>query len=435
MAGKTVYVCSNCGYTTSKWYGKCPSCQQWGTFVEKEREKSLKSQGSISYKKPVKIIDSFEKEDILHIDRYFDEFLSKGLVRGGVYLISGAPGVGKSTLLLQISQGLTKNGAKVIYVSAEESINQVSMRAKRLNAGDIYVVSDNDIDSIALMSENEKPDVIVVDSVHTVYSRNLDAMAGGVQQVRYAAERMIEVAKRNNISVIIVAHITKEGSIAGPKMLEHMVDSVLFLDSGDDLRILRLQKNRFGSTEESLIMEMRDGGLVIVDDPTVKFLDEREASDGEVYSIIVEGRYPIVVEVQALCVETPLAIPRRIAVGFDLNRLNMLLAVIEKKLNIPMFKYDVYLNIAGGIKVLSTLVDMAVVAAVVSSIRKKIIPKKVIMTGELDLSGNIRILEKYVKYINKIERMGFNVVSPLSNVDNIYKLINIINSNNFTKHH
>ena len=428
MSKKVVYVCSNCGYTTSKWYGKCPNCQQWGTLVEKREEKSSRSSGLNTYKKPVKVVDAGEKEDILHIDDEFDNFLSKGLTKGGVYLISGIPGIGKSTLLLQISHKLTKNSCKVIYVSSEESVNQVSARARRLNIKDVYIVSGNDIDEIAFMAENEKPDALILDSVHTVYSKDLGALAGGVGQVRYAAERMIEAAKKFNIAVLIVAHVTKEGVIAGPKMLEHMVDAVLFLDGDEDLRILRLKKNRFGSTDESLILEMNDAGLAVVDDPTVRFIDNTEATDGKVYGVVIEGRYPIVVEVQALCVETPLAIPRRVAVGFDLNRLNMLLAVIEKKLNIPMFKYDVYLNIAGGVKVSSTLADVAVVASILSSIKKKVLRKNIVMVGEFDLSGNIRVLEKYAKYINKVERMGFEIVSSLSGVDNVFKLSKKVNS-------
>ncbi len=428
MSKKVVYVCSNCGYTTSKWYGKCPNCQQWGTLVEKREEKSSRSSGLNTYKKPVKVVDAGEKEDILHIDDEFDNFLSNGLTKGGVYLISGIPGIGKSTLLLQISHKLTKNSCKVIYVSSEESVNQVSARARRLNIKDVYIVSGNDIDEIAFMAENEKPDALILDSVHTVYSKDLGALAGGVGQVRYAAERMIEAAKKFNIAVLIVAHVTKEGVIAGPKMLEHMVDAVLFLDGDEDLRILRLKKNRFGPTDESLILEMNDAGLAVVDDPTVRFIDNTEATDGKVYGVVIEGRYPIVVEVQALCVETPLAIPRRVAVGFDLNRLNMLLAVIEKKLNIPMFKCDVYLNIAGGVKVSSTLADVAVVASILSSIKKKVLRKNIVMAGEFDLSGNIRVLEKYAKYINKVERMGFEIVSSLSGVDNVFKLSKKVNS-------
>ncbi len=426
MKNKTVYVCSNCGYKTTKWYGKCPNCQEWGT-LEEIKDKSTRNKTSVDYKKPQKLQDVNIKEERLKINKEFDNFIN-GFIKGGVYLLSGTPGIGKSTLLLQISQDLANNGAKVVYVSAEESVAQVSVRAKRLGVDKIYVISENDIDSILAMAENEKPDVLIIDSIHTVYSRELESSVGGVQQVRYSAERIIDVAKSRNIATIIVAHVTKDGSIAGPKMLEHMVDTVLFIEGEDDYRVLRLQKNRYGPTDESLIFEMKQNGLRVVDDPTVKFVEEKRPSDGMVYGMVVEGRYPIIVEVQALCVETPLAIPRRVSVGFDLNRLNMLLAVVEKKLNLPMYKYDVYLNIAGGIKISSTLVDLAVVGGVVSSVKKRILPQKTVFVGELDLSGNIRILERYKKYVTKIEKSGFNVVSSMSNVDDIFKLVKFINN-------
>ncbi len=427
MADKMLYVCSNCGYTTTKWYGKCPNCKEWGTLEEQQEIKKNKTVKR-DYKKPKRIVDVDEQEEVLRVDNDFDQFLSKGFVKGGVYLISGTPGVGKSTLLLQIAQKVTKYGFNVVYVSAEESLNQVSMRAKRLGVNDIFVVSDNDIDSIMEMACSVKPDMLIIDSIHTVHSNELDALSGGVQQVRYSAERIIEIAKVYNIATIIVAHVTKEGNIAGPKMLEHMVDSVLFLDGEEDNRVLKIQKNRFGSSEESLIMEMRKDGLKVIKDPTLKFVNDKEPSDGKVYGMVVEGRYPLIVEAQALCIETPLAIPRRVAVGFELNRLHMLLAVIEKKLNIPMFKYDVYLNMAGGVKVTSTLVDAALVSCIVSSIKKIVIPKNTVVVGELDLSGNIRMLKKYEKHISKVEALGFRVISSKSGVDSIPKLARIIKS-------
>ncbi len=422
MVSRTVYVCSNCGYKTTQWYGKCPNCQEWGTLKEIDGYTTDRSTKSRSYKKPKKITYVDENEEIIGIDKHFNSFLSNGLVRGGVYLLSGSPGVGKSTLLLQLAQKLSKNASKIVYVSAEESVTQVSMRAKRLSVSDIYIVSDDDVDSITSMAVNEKPDVLIIDSIHTIHSKDINSLTGSIQQVRYSAERIIEVSKKHSIASIIVAHITKDGSIAGPKMLEHMVDSVLFLDGDEDLRILRLKKHRFGSTDESLIMEMGNGGLSVVDEPTVRFLDDKEPSEGVAYGMIVEGQYPIVIEVQALCVDTPLAIPRRISVGYDLNRLNMLLAVIEKKLSIPMFKYDVYLNVAGGIKVSSTLADMAVAGSILSSINKKILPKNIVMVGEFDLSGNIRFLEKYKKHVSKIKNAGFSVISSLSGVRNVIEL-------------
>ncbi len=422
---KTLYECSNCGYTTTKWYGKCPNCQSWGTLIEKTDSRFDNNKPTV-YKKPSVIADIENKEEFLPINNEFDAFLRGGFVKGGVYLLSGTPGVGKSTLLLQICGSIAGNGLKVIYVSAEESEAQVSMRAKRLGVDNIYILSDNNIDSVVLMAENEKPDVFILDSIHTVYSPLSDSAAGGIQQVRYSSEKLIETAKKYNIATVIVAHVTKDGSIAGPKILEHMVDTVLFLDGEDEFRILRLQKNRFGPTDESLIFEMKNSGLDVVKDPTVKFVGKKKVTDGMVYGMVVEGRYPIIVEVQALCVDTPLAIPRRVSVGFDLNRLNMLLAVIEKRLNLPMYRYDVYINIAGGIKISSTLIDASVVSSIVSSVKRRPVKEGVVFAGELDLSGNISILNRYKKQVSKIEQSGFEVVSPLSKIDSIDKLLNYI---------
>ncbi len=425
MAKGSVYVCSNCGYTSSQWYGRCPSCHAWGTLEEKSVSGGVKKStatGGVKLKPfPVKEVDTSEER--LHIDKYFDDFFGGGLVRGGVYLFSGSPGVGKSTLLLQMAQKLASNGYRVIYVSSEESVSQVSSRAKRLSVSDIYVVSHNDIDDIAGMMESEKPECVVLDSIHTVHSKRLDSLVGGVQQVRYAAERVIDVSKRLNIATVIVAHVTKEGSIAGPKMLEHMVDTVAFLDGEGDVRVLKLAKNRYGSTEESIIMEMGQGGLEVVTDPTLRFVHERGETDGAVFGVTIEGQHPIVVEVQALCVQTPLAIPRRVCVGFDLNRFHMILAVIEKKLNLPLFKYDIYLNIAGGIRVSTTMVDMAVAGSVISSLKKRGFGERVVMAGELDLSGSFRLPRKFKRHIERVSSYGFSVFSPLHGYSNLYKLI------------
>ncbi len=425
MGKGVVYVCSNCGYTTSKWYGKCPSCHEWGTFVEKTQKERRKEKSSklSSPVKPVRIEDAPTQEIRFSVDRQFDEFLGGGLVKGGVYLFSGFPGVGKSTILLQIAQKLSKNGVKVIYISSEESVAQVSLRASRLGVKDIYLLSHDDIDAIVEMTEMEKPQCVILDSIHTVHSDELDSLVGGIQQVRYAAERIVEAAKSNDITAIIVAHVTKEGSIAGPRMLEHMVDAVVFMDGDEDIRILKLNKNRYGPTDESLIMEMSNEGLRVVLDPTVRFVQQKQSTDGMVYGMTVEGRYPIAVEVQALCVQTPLAIPRRVCVGFDINRLHMILAVLEKKLNLPMFKYDVYLNMAGGIRVSTTLVDMAVVGSIVSSFRKRAFGERTVMVGELDLSGSFRLPKKYEKHLKKIASCGFNVLSPLSGYGNVKDII------------
>ncbi len=424
MAKGTIYVCSNCGYTTYQWYGKCPSCQQWGTLVEKSAQgKSDAKRTKGSYKKPVKISSIKGEHPRLKTNSAFDGFFGGGLVKGGVYLISGTPGVGKSTLLLQLADMLSKTGSRVVYISAEESLEQISMRAGRLNIESVDVVSETESEAIASLIEFESADCFIVDSIHTIHSNALDSVVGGVQQVRYCAEMLIEKAKLSMKTLIIVAHVTKEGSIAGPKMLEHMVDCVAFLDNREDLRVLKLSKNRFGSTDEALIMEMDSSGLKLVSDPTMRFVSKAGATEGVAQGVIVEGKYPILVEIQALCVETPLAIPRRVSVGFDLNRLHMILAVIEKRLNLPMFKYDVYLNIAGGIKLTSTLADMAVVASILSSLKKRQLPERAVFAGEMDLAGRFRVPRRFIKHIARLKEFGFHLLSAEDGPSTINELI------------
>ncbi|WP_025209608.1 ATPase domain-containing protein [Hippea sp. KM1] len=418
----TVYVCSNCGYTSNKWYGRCPKCGEWGTF----EEKSPQAKGAVCYDKPLKIKEIDHNESFLPFDSEFSALFDGKLSLGGVYLISGTPGVGKSTMLLQLSRDLSKSG-RVLYISAEESKEQVASRGKRIGALDVEVFSSNRLEAILGLLENEKPAVAIVDSIHAVFDENVDYVVGGIQQVRYATERLIDIAKRSNITLFIVAHITKSGAIAGPKTLEHMVDSVLLLEveSKSGLRVLKFLKNRFGSTDEALILKMTDKGLVVVEDPTTKFIDGFGSNDGVCYGVIVEGKHPIIVEVQALCIETPLAIPRRISVGFDINRLNMLIAVIEKRLNLPMYKYDVYLNITGGLRITSTLLDAAVVGAIFSSFKKRSFEERTVLVSEVDLSGKLRLFEGEVDVVNRLKEGGFFVVSALDykNIKQLYDLL------------
>lgn len=425
---KIRYVCSNCGYVTHKWIGKCPSCGEWNTFEEHADDNIKLDKKHIQTRKPVKLHSVEERGEFFHINKQIDNFFGKGLIRGGVYLIAGSPGIGKSTFLLQIAKMLDKNGYKILYITAEESINQLSIRAKRLSAENINAIDENDADAIAAIMKEYNPDLVIVDSIHAIHSRDIESVAGGIQQVRHCSEIITETAKKHDITAIMVAHITKGGSIAGPKTLEHMVDAVLHLEGDDktDLRILKSYKNRFGASGESLIMEMNDKGLNVVDNVALKFLDEKQNSDGVVYSLIKEGSYPMLIEVQSLCVTSALAIPRRASIGFDINRLNMLIAVIEKKLNIPLYKYDIYLNIAGGVKISSTSIDSAVVASIISSLKKVVVPNDVVILGEMDLSGRVR---KYIgskKMFDQIESLGFNIVSLKSNIKNIFDIYNFI---------
>ena len=404
--------------------GKCPNCGEWGTFEEVSNTTTKK--GS-SYKKPVKLASIESSQDELTFNGDFSNIFSKKLIKGGVYLISGTPGIGKSTFLLQLARDISNSNSRVIYVSAEESLSQIAQRAKRLKAENVEAATTNKIDEIISLLENEKPDVAIVDSIHTVFDDNLDYVIGGIQQVKHCSEKLIDTAKRLSIAIFVVAHITKGGVIAGPKTLEHMVDAVLMMegDKNTNLRVLKFTKNRFGSTDEALILEMKESGLKEVKDPTLKFVKIEKPVDGVAYGAVLEGRIPIVLEVEALCVETPLGIPRRVSVGFDLNRLHMLLAVLEKRLNMPLFKYDVYVNVAGGIKASSTLFDAAVCCAIISSFKRKAIKEKSVIISEVDLSGNLRLFEKDTAVIEKLEELGFNVFSALNikNIKSLYEMI------------
>ncbi len=423
---KKIYVCSNCGAEYSKWYGKCPSCGEWGSLEEvKQPKKGGKKQRTVPT--PVKLSSVNVADNVIPIYGEFGSFFENRLSKGGVYLISGTPGIGKSTFLLQIAKDLKQSNPSVVYFSAEESLGQLAQRAKRLKAEDIEAISENRLENIVAYLETEKVDIAIIDSIHTVFSTDVDYAVGGVQQVRYCAEKLVETAKSYDITVFIVAHITKSGMIAGPKTLEHMVDAVLLLegDKNSDLRVLKFTKNRFGSTEEALILEMNKEGLKKVKDPTLKFLERREFTDGICYGATVEGKYPIVLEVQALCVQTPLAMPRRVSVGFDINRLNMILAVLERRLSIPFFKYDVYVNITGGIKVNSTSIDAAVATALLSSIKKSSLNDNTVAFSEIDLTGRLRLFGNDRKVLKQLEDMGFKIISALTvkNVKQLYEFI------------
>jgi len=387
MKEKTYYICSNCGFKTAKWSGKCPNCGQWNTLKQeyqiKEKSNSLK----------IIKLDEIESTEVFSYKtnkKPIDEFLGGGFVSGGIYLIAGSPGIGKSTLLLQLSKYLVENNSKVLYVSAEESVTQLSLKAKRLNSK-IPVLESNDLDDIIFAIKQEY-DLFVIDSIHTIYSSDIDSFVGSINQVRLCAQQLIDVAKEYNKTIIIVSHITKEGLIAGPKALEHLVDAVFYLESDDKYnhRLLRATKNRFASTESVVIFKMTENGLNIIEDVFLTYIEDTKEIEGKAIGAILEGAYLMFIEIQALCVKSPFGMPRRTSVGFDLNRLNMLLAVIEKRLGLPMFEYDVYLNVIGGFKVNNTLVDMAVVASIVSSLKKIIISKSYVFLGEIDLLGNVR---------------------------------------------
>ncbi|MGC9168137.1 MAG: DNA repair protein RadA [Desulfurella sp.] len=387
MKEKTYYVCSNCGFKTTKWSGKCPNCGEWNTLKQEIQNKHKSHSLNI-----VKLDEIDLKETINYKTNYkqIDDFLGGGFVSGGVYLVAGSPGIGKSTLLLQLSKYLLENNHNVLYISAEESANQLSLKANRLNSK-IQVLESNDLDEIVFALKQDY-NIFIIDSIHTIYSSEVDSYVGSINQVRLCAQKLIETAKENNKTLIIVSHITKEGIIAGPKALEHLVDAVFYLESDEKFnhRLLRATKNRFASTEHVVIFQMTQNGLKIIEDEFLTYIEDATESEGKAIGAILEGSYLMFVEIQALCVRSPFGMPRRTSVGFDLNRLNMLLAVIEKRLGISSLEYDVYLNVIGGFKINNTLVDMAVAASIISSLKKIIIQKNYVFLGEIDLLGNIR---------------------------------------------
>ncbi len=415
----SLYECTNCGYQTPKPLGRCPSCEQFGTFTEvmampKELD-SLQEAPAMSLKDiAVKDRDRI-KSDIFE----FDRVLGGGLVNGEVVLISGEPGIGKSTLLLQILANLAKQKIPSVYVSAEESIEQIAVRAKRLfaKAIDLDIISAFEIDAILGKLKELKPKIVVIDSVQTVYSQESLGLPGSVSQIKNVSSKIVNFAKRNGICVILVGHINKEGTIAGPKLLEHLVDCVLQLE-GDEQRgwrLLRSLKNRYGSTAEIGIFEMDDKGMQEVSDPTQYFMEDKsEKLVGVCPSVILEGSRPLIIEVQALTVPTPYSLPKRITEGINKSKLEVLAAIIGKYSKIDLSSKDIYVTIAGGMKVKDPGIDLAVVLAILSSVKEKPLPAKLIAFGEIALTGRIKPVLRESLREKEVQRLGYQTFSQLS---------------------
>ena len=424
---KTIYSCQTCGYQAPKWMGKCPDCSTWDSFVEERmvaRARSGKAGGLSAAAVPV-AIDSIELDvdHRLHTHiQEFDRVLGGGLVFGTLILIGGDPGIGKSTLMLQASYGLARQGHKVLYVSGEESIRQLRLRSKRLEtvAADLLVVSEVEVESILGMVESSKPEVLVIDSIQTMYNGELTSAPGSVSQVRESTVRLMLMAKKSGIPTFLVGHVTKDGAIAGPKLLEHMVDTVLYFegDRNHIFRILRAVKNRFGSTNEIGVFEMKAGGLEEVANPSAVFLSERPAgAAGSVVTASMEGTRPILVELQALASATNFGTPRRTILGLDANRVALLAAVMEKKLGMHLMGYDIFMNVAGGVKVVEPAVDLAIVAAVASSFLDKAIAEGTMVLGEVGLTGEVRAIGQVDTRISESRKMGFTrCLAPASNL-------------------
>ena len=415
---KTVYFCQECGYESAKWMGQCPACKAWNTFVEEtvSSKKSASSNAKISQKKtePVILRDiSFSADErqscgIGELDRV----LGGGIVPGSLVLVGGDPGIGKSTLLLQVCRNLSSQGVSVLYISGEESLRQIKLRADRLGSFNdkLKLLCETNLENIREIIERTKPDVAVVDSIQTMFHEDITSAPGSVSQVRESTNVLMQIAKGMGVSIFIVGHVTKEGNVAGPRVLEHMVDTVLYFE-GDrhaSYRILRGVKNRFGSTNEIGVFEMRETGLEEVPNPSEYMLNGRpEDASGSVVACSMEGTRPILMEIQALICRSNFGMPRRTAAGLDYNRVNLLMAVLEKRMGLPLSNYDAYVNIAGGIRMNEPAADLGIVMAIASSYKNKPIAEDTIVFGEVGLSGEVRAVSMPEQRVAEAKKLGF----------------------------
>ncbi|MBR3153138.1 MAG: DNA repair protein RadA [Clostridia bacterium] len=420
----TVFFCNNCGYESPKWLGKCPACNEWNTFVE---ERVVKEKGSgVSKIKKVQdavSLNKISKTEINRIKSGFDELdrvLGGGFVKGSLVLLGGEPGIGKSTLILQLCDKVKGDG-EVLYVSGEESGEQIKIRADRLGitSDDIMFLGETDVNAIESKIDSMNPKLIIIDSIQTMYSDDISSAPGSVSQVREITARIMKMCKAKGITTIIIGHVTKDGSIAGPRVLEHMVDTVLYLEGERyfSYRILRGVKNRFGSTNEIGMFEMRNEGLVEISNPSSVLLTERnEDAPGSIIAASLEGTRPILIEIQALTSQTVFGLPRRTANGVDYNRVTLLIAVLEKIGGVNLGNQDVYLNIVGGMRVNEPAIDLGIVLASASSYKNKPISQDVVAIGEVGLTGEVRSVNMIEKRIKEIEKMGFKkCIIPESN--------------------
>jgi len=421
---RSTFRCQQCGYESGKWLGRCPGCGEWESMVEEVEQRGGAAQPAGI---PVPLADApdGDEERIPTLIGELDRVLGGGVVPGSVILIGGEPGIGKSTLLLHLLAAIAEKGQKVLYVSGEESARQIKMRARRLGAiqPSQFLATENEVGRIMAMTTAMRPALLAVDSIQTLVCDEMDSSPGSVSQVRESAYRLLNMAKAENIPVILVGHVTKDGAIAGPKVLEHMVDTVLYFegDRSHAFRILRTVKNRFGSTNEIGVFEMKEEGLVEVTNPSEIFLAERPLDEpGSVVLSSVEGSRPILVEVQALVSPTNLGTARRTAIGADQNRLSLLCAVLEKKGGLDLYGHDIFLNIAGGIKIEEPALDLGVISALASSLLERPIASSTVVCGEVGLAGEVRAVRQAEIRIREAERLGFSrFFLPRSNLDRL----------------
>jgi len=415
----TVFFCQHCGYESSKWMGQCPGCKEWNSFVEETIQKTPHASAVAGDRHRSSAQPSVLREiSVQEEDRQktgleeLDRVLGGGIVCGSLTLVGGDPGIGKSTLLLQVCRNLAQAGRQVLYISGEESLSQIKMRADRIGSfsENMLLLCETNLGEIASVIRNRKPEVVVIDSIQTMYNEEVSSAPGSVSQVRESTSVLLQLAKGLNISVLIVGHVTKEGTVAGPRVLEHMVDTVLYFE-GDrhvSYRILRGVKNRFGSTNEIGVFEMQESGLVEVENASEYMLNGRpENASGSVVACTMEGTRPLLVEIQALVCHSNFGIPRRQTIGTDFNRVNLLMAVLEKRSGLQLANCDAYVNITGGMKVTEPAIDLGIVLAVASSFKNGVLDPKLVAFGEVGLSGEVRAVSQARQRVAEAERLGF----------------------------
>lgn len=423
---KTEFICENCGYIASKWYGRCPQCSEWNCFTEREdistntaKSKKSRPNNNIVAEKPraqrIKDISFLEKERTGTGINEFDRVLGGGIVAGSVVLLSGEPGIGKSTLLLQICTKLGENG-KVLYITGEESSAQIKIRCRRLgvDSDEVYILSENNIDNIISEINAISPEVVIIDSIQTMYDENYPSSQGSITQVRQCALRLISKAKEDGVSMLLVGHVNKEGAIAGPKVLEHMVDAVLYFegDKQHAYRIVRAEKNRYGSTNEIGVFEMCENGLSEIEKPSEMLLSQRpKGVPGNCPVCVIEGSRPLIAEVQCLVTPTVYPSPRRMSSGIDYNRTALLLAVLEKRLGLKFSSQDVYVNVAAGMRLIEPACDAACAIAMISTYKNQPIPDDLIVFGEIGLAGECRSVSNTSQRVNEAVRLGFKRIA------------------------
>jgi DNA repair protein RadA/Sms len=423
---KTVYACQSCGYQTPKWMGKCPDCSQWNTFAEERLEKATSVRGELSLgtkedPAPIHQINTAEEGRVQSGIGEFDRVLGGGLVPGSVILIGGDPGIGKSTLLLQAFAAISQKGLPCLYVSGEESPHQIKMRAERLDiaAPNLLILSETSLERIIGHVKQIKPGLLVIDSIQTIFSSSVPSAPGSIAQVRESSGSIIVLAKKAGLTTFLIGHVTKDGAIAGPRLLEHMVDTVLYFEGerGHSFRVLRAVKNRFGSTNEIGVFEMKEAGLKEVSNPSEIFLMERPLQvPGSAVVCSIEGTRPILLELQALVSRSFLAVPRRTTIGVDHNRVALLVAVLEKKMGAKLFDQDIFVNVAGGVHVDEPAVDLGIIAAIASSSRESVLDSKTVFFGEVGLAGEIRGVSQAESRVKEAGKLGFEkCVIPASN--------------------